>query len=93
MPLLKKAPPHEEVAFALGKLLSAAGMADNMHGTSVAAVSGTRRPAYHLLGLSLDVLIRDRIDEADTGVARRTDRGRSAANAPRLRAGLVSLTH
>ena len=27
MPLLKKAPPHEEVAFALGKLLSAAGMA------------------------------------------------------------------
>jgi len=49
MPLLKKAPPHEEVAFALGKLLSAAGMADNMQGTSVAAVSGTRRPAYHLL--------------------------------------------
>jgi hypothetical protein len=49
MPLLKKAPPHEEVAFALGKLLSAAGMADNMQGTSVAAISGTRRPAYHLL--------------------------------------------
>jgi hypothetical protein len=45
----KHAPPHEEVAFALGKLLSAAGMADNMQGTSVAAVSGTRRPAYHLL--------------------------------------------
>jgi len=45
----KHAPPHEEVAFALGKLLSAAGMADNMQGTSVVAVSGTRRPVYHLL--------------------------------------------
>ena len=29
--------------------LSAAGMAANMQGTCVAAVSGTRRPVYHLL--------------------------------------------
>ena len=42
MPLLKKAPPHEKVAFALGKLLSAAGMADNMQGTNVAAATAAR---------------------------------------------------
>ena len=46
---LKKAPAHEELAFALGELLSAAGVAEAVQQTNVAAVAGTRRPAYHLL--------------------------------------------
>ena len=49
MPRLKKAPPHDEVASASGELLSAAGVAENVDRTKVLAVSGTRRPAYHLL--------------------------------------------
>jgi len=49
MPRLKKAPLHDEVASALGELLSAAGSTQNMDRMSVSAVSGTRRPAYHLL--------------------------------------------
>ena len=47
MPRLKKVPPHDEVASALGELLSAAGSTQNVELTSVSAVSGTRRPAYH----------------------------------------------
>ena len=46
---LKKAPAHEEVSFALGELLSAAGVAEAAQQMNVAAVPGTRRPAYHLL--------------------------------------------
>ena len=46
---LKKAPAHEEVSLALGKLLSAAGVTEAAQEVNVAAVSGTRRPAYHLL--------------------------------------------
>ena len=49
MPRLKKVPPHDQVASALGELLSAAGSTQNVDRTSVSAVSGTRRPAYHLL--------------------------------------------
>ncbi len=53
MPRLTKVPPHDEVASALGELLSAAGSTQNVDLTSVSAVSGTRRPAYppayHLL--------------------------------------------
>src|SRR3954452_5516960 len=49
MPRLKKAPAQEEVSFALGELLSAAGVAEAAQQMSVAAVAGTRRPAYHLL--------------------------------------------
>src|SRR3954451_9645477 len=49
MPRLKKAPAHEEVSFALGELLSAAGGAEAAQQMSGAAVAGTRRPAYHLL--------------------------------------------
>jgi len=48
MPRLKEVPPHDEVASALGELLSAAGSTQNVDLTSVSAVSGTRRPAYHL---------------------------------------------
>ena len=42
MPRLKKVPPHDEVASALGELLSAAGSTQNVDLTSVSAVSGTR---------------------------------------------------
>jgi len=49
MPRLKKVPPHDQVASALGELLSAAGSTQNVDLASVSAVSGTRRPAYHLL--------------------------------------------
>jgi len=49
MPRLQKAPPHDEVASALGGLLSVTEVAENLDRTNVLAVSGTRRPAYHLL--------------------------------------------
>jgi hypothetical protein len=49
MPILQKAPPHEEVALALGELLSAAGVAEAAQQMNVSAVAGARRPAYHLL--------------------------------------------
>ena len=49
MPRLQKAPPHDEVASALGGLLSVTGVTENVDQTNVLAVSGTRRPAYHLL--------------------------------------------
>jgi len=49
MPILRKAPPQEEVALALGQLLSAAGVAEAAQQKDVSAAAGTRRPAYHLL--------------------------------------------
>ena len=49
MPILKKAPPQEEVAFALGQLLTAAGVAEAAQQMNVSAAAGTTRsPAYHL---------------------------------------------
>jgi hypothetical protein len=53
MPILKKAPPQEEVALALGQLLSAAGVAEAAQQMDVSAAAGTRRPAYHLLTSAL----------------------------------------
>jgi hypothetical protein len=53
MPILKKPPLHEEVALALGGLLNAAGIAGAAQQMKVAAVAGTRHPAYHVLAAEL----------------------------------------
>ena len=45
---------------------------------------GRSHQRYERLARPTVAMVRDRIAEADTGVARRTDRGQSAANAPRL---------